>query len=730
MKTMKRTLALLLCFVMVVAVFPATAFAAGGEPNVTVTIDKTAFVAGDTVTVTLGVKEFQAASVAFGFDFDTALLEVTSITAARNAKLNYKAYDPDAEEWYDDELKASSVSTKAEANNSGHVGAVWVNTDEVTYLEKESVITVKFTALADGAVVLNMFEDSSGTGSHKGDWTVGTPSDPEPPAHECTPGAVSYEVGENGQHTKIVACADPNCDKIYSSTVEDCSGGKADCENKPVCEFCHNPYGEAKGHGKTNGFRYVHNDGTDTHDVICADCNQTIEKDVACTFENGSHVCKFACGNETDCADNNSDHNCDVCGEKLTDCADNNNDHDCDVCGTELSKCSDKTGDQNHDCDVCGKPGITECAGGTATCLNPAVCSECGQEHGKIDPENHVGEKTTTYIDNGDDHTVKVYYSECEHEISSTNEPHNYGDDFVCDDCGHELAGWVEKDGNWYYVENGKPVTGNVRVPYHKDYAPNAEDVAYAQANAESKYTDAETAVFVFDENGVFQSDFTGIIDGNRYAVDGVIAWHVGLVEIDGEYYYFIGDVNGGGNIAAEGDVYVSRFNGIPGFKAKEVYNFVNGKLSGLNGLVDRYGDGKLFYYENSKLMLGNGLTQFGEELIYVRSNGQIAIGKYWVAKTNGLCNPGMYTFGDDGFLQSSKNPNVNGLVDGVYYKDGMPYYAGLIEIDGDTYYINSAGEVVTGTYYVTKLDNYTGDLNVKRGDKLTFGTDGKLVIE
>ena len=58
MKTMKRALALLLCFVMGAAFFPATAFAAGGQPNVTVTIDKPEFVAGDTVTVTLGQETY------------------------------------------------------------------------------------------------------------------------------------------------------------------------------------------------------------------------------------------------------------------------------------------------------------------------------------------------------------------------------------------------------------------------------------------------------------------------------------------------------------------------------------------------------------------------------------------------------------------------------------------------------------------------------------------------
>ena len=49
--------------------------------------------------------------------------------------------------------------------------------------------------------------------------------------------------------------------------------------------------------------------------------------------------------------------------------------------------------------------------------------------------------------------------------------------------------------------------------------------------------------------------------------------------------------------------------------------------------------------------------------------------------------------------------PNVkNGIVeeDGVlyYYVDGVKTYAGLIQIDGDYYYVNSSCKVVTSAHY------------------------------
>ncbi len=668
MKLMKKMVSLLLCFVLLATNAPL-AFAANGETNIRSEISATQVEVGDKITLELFINEMTAQGFKGGFYFDNTKLEVSKITWE-----DIYVYNEDEEDFIEADMYSKTL--KSQANKDGSALGVYVFNSGVDSLcEAGLFVTVTFVAIANGEAKITLREETLGTDAFKSDSvatltvTVGSV---EP---ECEHKNTTAVPNNDGTHNVVCECGE-----VVSENVP-CSGGTADCENAAKCAYCGNTYGEAKGHGKTNGFRYSHVAGTDTHNVICADCGKTVEENVACT---------------------------------------------------------DKPGDGNHNCDVCGKTGITQCAGGTATCLKPAVCSECGMEHGKVDSDNHVGKKTTSYTDNknGKDHTVTVT-CECGDEVSSNTEPHNYGDDFICDNCDHELAGWQQKGDNWYYVVDGEPVTGNVRVPYPTakingvTYGPNAEDKAYWEANkGTSKYTDAETAVFVFNDKGVFQSQFTGLIDGKRYAVNGVIAWHVGLVEINGEYWYFSGDVNGGGNIAAEGDVYLTRINGIAGFTAKEVYNFAGGKFSGLNGLVDRYGNGVLYYYENSKLMLGNGLTKYEDGYIYIRSNGQMVVDReYWVAKTNGICDPGMYTFDENGFLQSAKDPTVNGLVDGIYYKNGMPYYAGLIEIKGDIYYINSAGEAVKGTYYITKVDNYNGN-EYKRGDKLTFGADGKLIIE
>jgi len=187
MKNAKRALALLLCLCMVLSYVPVHAHAAATETHVVLTVDKTEVQVGDTVIVTLGITDMTGTSVAFGFDFDKTLLEATSVTAARNAKLNYEAYDYEAEESFEDVLSPDAISTKAKVNESGHFGVAyaWGLEGEATYFENEEVITLKFTALKDGTVEFTVFEDTAGTDGYKDEWiheitvTIGGSSEPE-----------------------------------------------------------------------------------------------------------------------------------------------------------------------------------------------------------------------------------------------------------------------------------------------------------------------------------------------------------------------------------------------------------------------------------------------------------------------------------------------------------------------------------------------------------------------
>lgn len=762
MQTMKRVLAFMLCLCMVLPYMGFTHAHAAGSANATMSVDKTTVEVGDTVTVKITNTLMTVSGFGVYLEFDKDLLECTSVDGYYNEGDGYLGLVKTSGRVKD--VEAQVGDNVADTNKDG-IFSFGVATGSDTEFEGGIVATLTFTAKAAGTVTFILNEDTSGADSFKGIAATQTLTikGNEPVCEHENTTAVS---NNNGTHNVVCECGE-----VVSENVP-CSGGTATCQKLAECKDCHTAYGNYADHSYgalIPAQAPVHTQdelkaGVDAH-YICSVCkkyfteNKTETTLEALTGETPAHTedpskttvttTPATCTQdgkvvtETFCS----------CGKCLShtekviaagsDCvlrdatytwsADNA------TCTAEI-KCQHGTVHKTETVNTTSK--ITT----VGTCLTAEVVTytadfsadwtdQTKTVTGGKNANNHVGEQETKYSDNGDDHTVKVYYSECEHEISSTNEPHNYGDDFICDNCGHELAGWVEMDGNWYYVEDGKAATGATRVPYPtvaingKTYGPNAEDKAYAEAHKDSKYSDAETAVFVFDEKGVFQSDFTGLVGGNRYAVNGVIAWHVGLVEIDGEYYYFAGDENGGGNIMATGKVYAFRNTTNFDMVSGGIYYFgEDGKMCRYEGIVEL--DGKKCYFENNRLMIGAGLKKLEQGYIYVRSNGQIAIGKYWITKTNDSCNPGMYDFGEDGFMKTAKDPNVNGLVDGIYYKNGMPYYAGLIEIDGDIYYINSAGEAVTGTYYITKIDNYTGSLQFKRGDKLNFGTDGKLIVE
>ena len=314
-------------------------------------------------------------------------------------------------------------------------------------------------------------------------------------------------------------------------------------------------------------------------------------------------------------------------------------------------------------------------------------------------------------------------------------------------------AGWryIEENfddvegGAWYYFSEIEIVEGNYRyslfvraeglsrVPYPTApingiiYAPNAEDLAYA-ANKGREFIDATEAWFVFGEDGKFQFDMTEIMDG-KYVENGMIAWHPGFVTVGGELYYFVGDKENGGNIWANGDVIVSRLNGAEGFVNNGTYNFVDGRLNKQNGIFPSANGKQLYYYINGHKQVKLGLTKLGEgKYIYVRSNGELAVGEYYIP-ANGLgVVSTLYTFDANGYMVNPKYTNVNGIVDGYYYVNGkIDYGAGLINIDGDIYYVRSSGKVATGEYYITNTNGMPG---FQKGMKLTFGADGKLLTK
>ena len=297
---------------------------------------------------------------------------------------------------------------------------------------------------------------------------------------------------------------------------------------------------------------------------------------------------------------------------------------------------------------------------------------------------------------------------------------------------------WMTVDGKEYYFRSSEYAATGL-------YAFNIEGV---------------NVFYAFDENGVWQKDQSGLYDwaGNTYLIeDGIVIAYPGLVLIDGYYYYFAYYHNEVMNAAVKSCSYwISKTNGL---MPEGSYTFDDqGRMTNppvtdpdpvdpdptdpepevKNGIVAE--NDSLYYYVDGVLTYA-GLIQIDGDYYYVRGSGELVHGRsYWITKTNDLLPQGMYSFGEDGKMVDppatepdpkptpDPEPEVkNGIVaeNGslYYYVDGVLTYAGLIQIDGDYYYVRGTGEVVNNrSYWITKTNGLLPE------GSYTFDKDGKMV--
>ena len=289
-----------------------------------------------------------------------------------------------------------------------------------------------------------------------------------------------------------------------------------------------------------------------------------------------------------------------------------------------------------------------------------------------------------------------------------------------------QKTGWTVIDGKTYYLdtETGYAATG---------ITPLVPDGATEEARC------------VFDAEGVFQSDVTGVysVGADTYWLNsGIIEEEAGLkrvVKKNGEvnYYYFAVAYNleeqdwlvlsaavNATNLHGEKCWLHKTNNLLPAwfyeFDENGVIPHEDTEINGIQNV-----GGTLYYYIDG-IKAPAGMIQIGNDIYYVNSKAQLVCGQdYYCSRTNDLKEPGYYTFDADGKMV---RPSLNGIVkddDGVlrYYVNGKVTYVGLIEINGDYYYVRSNGEVVTNcTYYIT----WTHDL--KEPGYYVFDAKGKLI--
>ena len=282
--------------------------------------------------------------------------------------------------------------------------------------------------------------------------------------------------------------------------------------------------------------------------------------------------------------------------------------------------------------------------------------------------------------------------------------------------------GWSVIEGNTYYLdtETGYAATGIATL------VPEGA---------------TEEARCVFGADGVFQSSITGIYsvgEDTYWLNSGIIEEEAGLKRVekdDGDinYYYFSADGKAYKATAEKKEYVVEKNNG---YALPEGNNYrfgENGVIEHFTGCPDGiYYDEHTdnYYYCVDGVIIANGLMQIGDYYYYAKtSTGAFVRNQsYWVSKTNDLLDEGIYSFDDEGRIVFPEPEKKDGFVEEngglYYYKDGVLSGAGLIQVDGNYYYVKtSTGEVVRGrSYWVTA----TNDL-LPTG-LYSFDSDGKMI--
>ena len=321
----------------------------------------------------------------------------------------------------------------------------------------------------------------------------------------------------------------------------------------------------------------------------------------------------------------------------------------------------------------------------------------------------------------------------------ATDTEDGYTGDTYCSVCNKLLKsgeviyhnGWRKDGDSYYFYQDQQPVTGMVRVPYPAadllpGYGPDAED---AEVNVPGKegnpdnydYPDRESALFVFDENGVFQKDQCGVYNDNgitRWINNGMLVWHAGLVKDGDDYRYF--KRNG---MVTSMETYVAKTNGL--LKAAKYTFDAEGRLMKLEGLHEDLNGNLCYYVDYVKNYAG--LVEVDGSFYYIASDLKAVKNcTYYVTKTNDLKPAGYYTFDADG-----KMVIKNGLVEEngnlYYYVDGAKTAAGLIEWDGNYYYIASNLKAVKDAKHYVFADKANG---LKSAGWYWFNADGTMYLE
>lgn len=290
-----------------------------------------------------------------------------------------------------------------------------------------------------------------------------------------------------------------------------------------------------------------------------------------------------------------------------------------------------------------------------------------------------------------------------------------------------KLTGFIEENGVLYYCEEGKPKEKGLFLFEGNYYFSKYDGSLITSQKYYAWKIDASCDLpkghYEFDELGRLlgsqtEEQASGIVnkDGVLYYYENGKPKEKGLFCVDGAYYYAIYD----GSLVTNEKYYAWKIDSSSALP-KGHYEFgADGKMR--NGICEV--GGVLYYYENGK-SVEKGLFCVDGAYYLAQGKGLLAVSqKVYAWKIDSSCTLAQdtYEFGADGKMLDGIVSKNGGL---YYYEIGKPVEKGLFVYEGNHYFSQYGGVMVTGQkFYAWKTDS-SSQLSV---DHYEFDADGKVI--